>query len=232
MCFTKLERKHQDFEAALSAVRSGKSITAAVKGRSISRTTFYRYCQGVSTKNIGRPPIFNATQEKEFVHFVHRFSTTAETLSNLSIRKLAFDFAELMGINHKFNRCRQVAGKHWLEGFLKRNPNLKKQATHRSTTINAKQNENANRSTASHFVSPSSDCGALDLSLKTNRTPMSWLRNGFPETPKQSNGKRLVPVKLIGGGSRTKKIKTSHQKQSSLQKPKSMRRGRSASRKK
>lgn len=45
-------------------------------------------------------------------------------LSTIDVRKLAFEIAEKMKIKHTFNKNLKMAGKGWLNGFRKRNPQL------------------------------------------------------------------------------------------------------------
>jgi len=43
-------------------------------------------------------------------------------LNTVELRKLAFEIAEKKGLNHRFKK--QIAGRTWMRGFLKRNPEL------------------------------------------------------------------------------------------------------------
>ena len=45
-------------------------------------------------------------------------------LIGLKFRQVAFELAEKLKINYNFDKANKVAGKDWLEGFLKRSPEL------------------------------------------------------------------------------------------------------------
>ena len=40
------------------------------------------------------------------------------------VRLLAFELADKHKIKHQFNKKKKIAGRNWMDGFLKRNPNL------------------------------------------------------------------------------------------------------------
>ena len=54
-------------------------------------------------------------------------------LSSIDVRKLAFDFATKLEIQHNFNRATRLAGKDWLINFMKRNTFSLRKAEHTST---------------------------------------------------------------------------------------------------
>lgn len=45
-------------------------------------------------------------------------------LNTKSLRKLAFQIADVNNIVNRFNKEKQEAGKEWLAGFLKRHPEI------------------------------------------------------------------------------------------------------------
>ena len=45
-------------------------------------------------------------------------------LTTIDVRRLAYDFAEQMGIDNPFNNEFKIAGVDWLRGFMSRNPQL------------------------------------------------------------------------------------------------------------
>ena len=45
-------------------------------------------------------------------------------LTTFDLRRIAFQFAEGLGTQHRFSRDSKMAGKEWLNAFLKRHPGL------------------------------------------------------------------------------------------------------------
>ena len=45
-------------------------------------------------------------------------------LSTVDIRRLAYEFAEKLGVKHRFRHESKMAGKEWLRGFLTSHPEL------------------------------------------------------------------------------------------------------------
>ena len=45
-------------------------------------------------------------------------------LTVVELRRLAFDIAEQMNIEHRFNKDNKMDGLDWLQGFRKRNPSI------------------------------------------------------------------------------------------------------------
>ena len=45
-------------------------------------------------------------------------------LTTVNIRRLAYEYAEKLGIEHRFSRENRMAGKEWLRGFLSRHSDL------------------------------------------------------------------------------------------------------------
>ena len=45
-------------------------------------------------------------------------------LSTVDIRPLAYEYAEKLGVEHRFRHENKMAGKKWLRGFLARHPEL------------------------------------------------------------------------------------------------------------
>jgi hypothetical protein len=77
----------------------------------------------------------NRTQEKELFEQTVLLSELFYGVTTTQLRKFAFSYAEKMNLNHSFNKEDRLAGKDWLEGFLKRNPGipLRRSRKNRST---------------------------------------------------------------------------------------------------
>lgn len=118
--------------AAANAVRMGLSKRQAEVIYKIPRKTLSRYLDldsstenGLKFSPLGSfSPVFNATQEQELVQYIIEMSQYGLGLSRREIRSVAFQLAEKNQINHPFCRETELAGRDWLKGFLKRNPEL------------------------------------------------------------------------------------------------------------
>lgn len=68
--------------------------------------------------------LLGVENEKLLASHIQRLSAMGFVLDRLAIRKIAFQFAELLKIDHPFNKEKEVAGWDWLYSFLRRNPQL------------------------------------------------------------------------------------------------------------
>lgn len=77
-------------------------------------------------KRLGRHAIFTRDQEREFVNCIVKFSKLGLIpLTSNMIRAQAFAFCQKYNIPNNFSKKFQMAGKSWLQMFLKRNKILK-----------------------------------------------------------------------------------------------------------
>lgn len=118
----------QDVEAAINAVNEGGlSVTKAAKQFGIPKTCLLRR---IKTNNIAPPRndhfkhVFNKVQEELLVKHILDLEATFYGLTPMDIRKLAFQLAERMNINHPFNKEKKIAGLDWLYHFRSRHPIL------------------------------------------------------------------------------------------------------------
>ena len=70
---------------------------------------------------MGRKSVFTADQEEILTNHIIKLQCTCP-LNSQKVRKLAFNLAEKLQLDHNFNREKQEAGHDWLSSFLKRNP--------------------------------------------------------------------------------------------------------------
>ncbi|XP_074028700.1 uncharacterized protein [Leptinotarsa decemlineata] len=73
---------------------------------------------------LGRRPRFTIEQEKEMAAHLIKLSNMFYGLSRWQFCHLAYRCAENLKMKHRFNTQKQLAGRDWLEGFLKRNPTI------------------------------------------------------------------------------------------------------------
>lgn len=68
--------------------------------------------------------VFTEQQENELVEHILDLEKRFYGITPLDARRIAFEVAERMEINHPFNKTAKLAGNDWLSGFKKRNPQL------------------------------------------------------------------------------------------------------------
>lgn len=65
-------------------------------------------------------PIFTEAQEEELMKHLLEMEQQFFGLTRYEFRRLVYSYAEANNIKHSFNREKGVAGKDWLNGFLKK----------------------------------------------------------------------------------------------------------------
>lgn len=76
------------------------------------------------TTRMGRMPVFTSQQEREITGQLLKLAKLFYGLTPSALRKSVYDYAEINKIKHPFNKDKKEAGKDWLYGFLKRNPEI------------------------------------------------------------------------------------------------------------
>uniref|UniRef100_A0A8D9EKN5 HTH CENPB-type domain-containing protein n=1 Tax=Cacopsylla melanoneura TaxID=428564 RepID=A0A8D9EKN5_9HEMI len=90
-------------------------------------------------KSLGRyKPVFNTEQESEIVDHVLLMEQRLFGLTLEDLRRLAYNLAESNNIKHPFNEEKKKAGKSWLYGFLKRNPQISLRSPEKTSLARAK----------------------------------------------------------------------------------------------
>lgn len=72
----------------------------------------------------GPQGVLGIDNEKRLVKHVQRLEAAGFAPNRSTIRTLAFQFAEKLGVKHNFSKETGMAGHHWLLSFLERNPEL------------------------------------------------------------------------------------------------------------
>lgn len=72
----------------------------------------------------GRRPVFNSDIETQLVHHIKELETRFFGLTTKDLMALAYQLADRLNINHRFNRDIKMAGWKWIRGFLRRNPSI------------------------------------------------------------------------------------------------------------
>jgi len=75
-------------------------------------------------KRYGRKTIFTVEQEKELMSYILEMEPKQYELTLLSIRKIAYRFAQQKRVKHNFNISTETAGLDWFLGFKARHPDV------------------------------------------------------------------------------------------------------------
>ena len=115
----------ETLQAALEAVNGGRALREVARAFSIPRGTLQdRIKSGNRHKpQLGRRPVFSQAQENELAEQVLNLSKIFFGVTRSSIMRSAYIFASLNNIKNPFSKNR-LAGRDWLDGFLRRNPQL------------------------------------------------------------------------------------------------------------
>ena len=117
----------EDLRRATQLVNNGISLRKAAKQCGIPYQTFQKRLKknklDIPAK-LGRNAVFTKEQEENLVAHLIKLSKMFYGLTGWQLRRLAFESAERLKINHPFNKETRLAGKDWMEGFLRRNGNL------------------------------------------------------------------------------------------------------------
>lgn len=114
----------ENMALALKAIKQKRLTYSQASERfGIPRSTLFKR---ISLKkdtviNLGLfKPTFTATQEQELKEHLLQLESLYYGMSLRDFRKAAFEYAEINGIPHSFNRVKKMAGKDWCLKFLNR----------------------------------------------------------------------------------------------------------------
>lgn len=112
--------------AARHEVDCGMSVNATAAKYQIPRATLIRRIAApeMAMRMGPKETIFSKEQEQELVQHLLTLENRFYGISRKDIQKLAFELAEKNSIMHPFNKSKRMAGRDWLFGFLKRNPEI------------------------------------------------------------------------------------------------------------
>lgn len=111
---------------ALENVKNGQSIRSASIQFGIPFASLHdRVKKGhIKGPKIGRRAVFTPQQESKIADHLKMLANMFYGLSPIDFRRAAFEYAERNNLKHNFNKSSRMAGRDWLEGFLKRNPSI------------------------------------------------------------------------------------------------------------
>lgn len=142
----------EDLEQALRSLNSGEmGVNEASRTYDIpSRTLRRRRHQGDRPIDLPLGPqgILGIENEKRLVRHIQKLEKAGFAPDRDTIRALAFQFAEKLGVSHRFNRQTGMAGYDWLKLFLKRNKEL---SVRQSQGLSLARSQGMNREEAKGF---------------------------------------------------------------------------------
>lgn len=115
-----------NLKPALAAMKGGLSERKASIQYGIKRTTLKRYANDnqCSKKKLGGQTTISLAQENELVSYLKTMESVGFGLTTCQVRSLAYEFCVRNKISNNFDINTKLAGKDWLEGFMKRHPSL------------------------------------------------------------------------------------------------------------
>lgn len=118
---------HEDLNNAIYAVRNeGKKQREAARCFNIPESTLRKKLleNSLNVPRLGRKAVFSKEIELELKEYVLMLAKLFYGLTPRGLRQIAFRYAENNNVSHNFDRTSGLAGKDWLYGFLKRNPQI------------------------------------------------------------------------------------------------------------
>lgn len=114
-------------QRAITEISEGKiTLRGAAAEYGIPKSTLFdrMKANNFSAPVSGRKPVFSFDMEQKLKEYAIEMCDSFYGLTPISLRKLAFDFAEENKLCHPFDKEKRIAGPDWLYSFLKRNPDL------------------------------------------------------------------------------------------------------------
>ena len=118
--------------SAVDAVKTGTGLNAAARAYCVPKATLKRYLLQLGSnstsrndfKQLGRNTDLPGELEKQLADHILHMEAMFYGFNTQSVRRLAYQIADINNIPHRFNKEKQIAGKEWLSGFLKRHPQI------------------------------------------------------------------------------------------------------------
>ena len=115
--------------AALDAIKNGCSLKKAERDFGVPRKKLRRHRDGKvrtpGTASLGGcMTVLHLEFERQLVVHIQTMEGALFGLTTVDVRKIAYQLAEKLHINHRFNTTSKMAGLDWFRGFLSRHPEL------------------------------------------------------------------------------------------------------------
>lgn len=100
-------------------------VNEASRAYGIASRTLRRHLLSRSSKvQLGRRPELGDEHERRLTMHIKALEKVGFAPDSSGVKKMAFSFAEKLGLNHRFSREAKSAGDEWFHGFLRRNKDL------------------------------------------------------------------------------------------------------------
>lgn len=120
----------ENMTAAIKAVQKKSfGLRAAAKRHGVPVGTLHRYlkeenpCSKINVK-MGRKTMLGDENENQLVKYCLHMESIYFGLTRSDIRSMAYQLAVKNNLENKFSNEKSLAGRYWLNGFLKRHPEL------------------------------------------------------------------------------------------------------------
>lgn len=118
---------YNKIEEAKKLIAKGKSKRCAAEDVGVHEATLRKR---LKTKNVpislGRfKPTLDKDQEMQFALHCQTMDEMFFGITINDLRRLAYEYASPNKIEHRFDNSSQMAGRHWVEGSLKRHDHLR-----------------------------------------------------------------------------------------------------------
>ena len=127
--FRKTETRYaiENLRRAVEEVKNKRlTLGKAAAQFSVPKTTLFKQLKGtvVKTSKKGRHAVFNYEQEQQLETYIIECCKPFYGITPISLRRIAFRFAEANKLKHNFNKNTQLAGKDWYYGFMARRSSI------------------------------------------------------------------------------------------------------------
>ncbi|XP_001602581.1 uncharacterized protein LOC100118669 [Nasonia vitripennis] len=120
--------KTEMLKAINSVLEKRLSMRAASHVYNVPTSTLLAWCKRARARNIKLSDIkrgyfqnvFTEQQENQLKQYVKEMKLSLYKMNSIQLRRIAFQFAEMNNIPHKFNKESGLAGYHWYSNFIKR----------------------------------------------------------------------------------------------------------------
>ena len=111
---------------ALNAIKKGSGQREPARMFGILESTLRDRIKNGNKENpsSGCKPALPTDVETQLTEQIIFLSNLFYGLTPIEVRRIAFEYCELKGIDNSFNKSTRLAGRDWLEIFLERNPRV------------------------------------------------------------------------------------------------------------
>lgn len=119
----KVKWNQDDLSKAFKLVKDGTAIREAARTCGVPFSTLQERLKHKNCElpSLGRNPVFMKEQEAEMADQIKFLGKIFYGCTSIQIRKMAYEYAVKNNVKHNFNEDLKMAGKFWIQGFMKRN---------------------------------------------------------------------------------------------------------------